>query len=632
LYNLVLILLYKVIKTNMLQQSEQLSPDGEALPPPRPEGLEPPLSQLALSGVGISAAHFYGGKDSSIGIAPSSDKATGVEYRLLIPGLGDGAQNEAVGVGGNTETALRDSLRKMRALETVKTKSLAHIEMSEKTSVAFTALEHYNPKVAPSRETYKVPSYLEGLLTDDKEGKMTYTNTLEREGWQTELQTMLAEYITQDETGIRLAASLNIHSLTHLTPEQAVKLSTAFVQDVSKYSYDEARSKGLTRSDKSNAPELLREGMREKNNPHRPGNGVCRNIASNVKAVFEALKQTQAELSMLNNTYAVYGGGFNGSGYADSREDPFRTSITSTGHAWDTFVTIDSEGSAVATIVDATWALESRSGAAMEAFDYTQMRAAGQIMKLFKKSEAKEEAFYGVTDYFLRLVRQSYIDQRTDAPSRQALREYATTSYLRAAALLPTIPEDIYLPDALMSGAYRLRGKLDRQEVATIFALHKATDTLDTPRMEHLISQYDGNRDVPLDPQTTAENLVFADDELQALAYHAVGEERVRTHAEGSGKFRARLRELQPELLPQFNALENPADARELSYLAELSGVSAKDPKIIMKLLHSKLKTVTGDDSLYDAIVVGRSDYELAKNFGKITAALRRRNTSATSK
>ncbi len=44
---------------------------------------------------------------------------------------------------------------------------------------------------------------------------------------------------------------------------------------------------------------------------------------------------------------------------------------------------------------------------------------------------------------------------------------------------------------------------------------------------------------------------------------------------------------------------------------------------MIMRRLHGTLKRVTGDDNVYEAIVAGRTDYDLAKNFGTIVKALR---------
>lgn len=578
----------------------------------------PRVGHISLSGVEVSAGHFYRGDEQFIGKTPDG------EHRVIIGSASEGAQKrEAVGVGTDVETALQDSLDRMRTLETIHTRSLAHIEMTDTAFASFTTLEHYSPKVAPSRETYPVPGYLESTLTDGGNGNHTYRNTVEKDGWQTEVRAVLEGYLHDDPAGKQLVEGLKIRSLSHLTPEQAVKLSAAFVQNVSKYSNQDVEAKDLTRADKSTAVELLKEGIARKGDPSWEGNGVCRNVASDVKAVFEALKATQAEFSMLNNTYAVYGAGADGAGYADSRADSFKHQVGDrSGHAWNTFVTIDSKGSAVATIIDATWALGRDADSAIQHLDRTEVRAAGQLMKLFEKSEVKTEAFWGLTDYVRKLVRSSAVNPKLSEAGRVGIREYITTEYLKAAALVSEFPEGIALPDAIVGSAFRMRGKLERSEVEALFALDKASGGFEQERLKTTIAGYDGKRNVQLPGWKSAENLIFGDDELQTLAFDAVGEERVAQLAEQSGAFRARLRETRPQALPPFNASERPADAQELSHFAGRNGIHDKDPKTIMKRFHSTLKRLAGDDNVYEAIVTGRTDYDLAKNFSRISKAL----------
>lgn len=577
------------------------------------------LGRAGLSGVEVSAGHFYGG-DGHL-IARTFDG----EHRVLVGRANEagGVSNEAVGVGDDVEAALQDSLERMRTLETVRTHSLARIEMTGSSFASFTSLEHYSPKVAPSRDIYPVPSYLETTLTDSESGDDTYQNTIAETGWQSELISVLADYLDNDPGGQQLVENLKIRSLSHLTPEQAVKLSAAFVQNVSSYTYEDAGSNQPTRADQSTAPELLKEGVDNRRDPNWAGNGVCRNVASNVKAVFEALKRTQAELSMLNNTYCVYGGGEDGVGYADSRSDSNSTMIGKrSGHAWNTFATIDSEGSVVATIIDATWALDKDTSSAIEHLDRTEIRAAAQLMQLFEESEVKPTAFSGLTSYVQRLIITSHTNQQLGDSARVGIREYVTTAYLNAATMLPEIPEGFTLPDTVVSSAYQFRDKLDHREIATLFALDKAGGGFEQERIKLIVAGYDGKRKVPIPDWKSAENLVFNDDDLQQLAYSAVGAERTALLAERSGKFRARLRELQPEALPPFNATESPEDAEELSYFAGLHGIHSKDPKIIMNKLRNRLKKLAGGDSVYKEMTAGLSDYEIAKEFVSIASAL----------
>jgi len=179
-----------------------------------------------------------------------------------------------------------------------------------------------------------------------------------------------------------------------------------------------------------------------------------------------------------------------------------------------------------------------------------------------------------------------------------------------------------------VSSAYRSRGKLEHEEVATLFALDKASGGFEQESIKRIIANYDSKRNVPIPGWKSAENLVFSDDDLQALAYEAVGEQRVSQLSEQSGAFRARQREVRPETLPAFNASERPADAQELSHFASQNGIHDKDPETIMRQFNNRLKKLAGDDAVYDAILAGRNDYDLAKNFSGIVKALRSRTKS----
>lgn len=582
------------------------------------------ISQVALGGVGLASQHFYGGSRHSMNVANTG------EHQLVVtdPEFGAGDGSEVVGSGIDREAALRDSLMRMRSLETVHTKALVHIEMAESSSVSFTSLAHYNPRMAPGSKAHPIPDHLEGLLTDNVRGDSTYVNTTSREGWQTEVRSILEGYLESDAAGRELVSSLKIASLDHLTPEQAVKLSTAFVQNVSKYSYGDLQAKGPTRADNANTPELLQEGINLKDDPHWEGNGVCRNIAANVKAVFEALKHTQSELSMLNNTYAVFGGGVEGAGYADKRQDGYSLSLEPSGHAWNTFVTIDSKGSAVATITDATWALGHDVTSAMEHLDRTEIRAVAQIAQLYERSERKADAFWGVSQYIDRLLRVTAVNTALTPKERDGLREYSTTEYLKAASQLEQIPEGYGISSALMGAVYRMRGKLEHREVATLFSLVKAGGLLEQERLKAVISGYDKDRDVRLPEWKSAENLVFSDNELQELAYEAIGADRVGRLAEESGAFRMRLRQQHPDALPPFDPHVRRADGKELSHIASQSGIQDRDPGAIMRRMKLSIKSLAGDPAVYEAIIAGRSDYDLALNYQTITSVLHGRRVA----
>jgi hypothetical protein len=485
------------------------------------------LGRVASLGTLSATKGFYNGGEYFETTTPDN------KHVIIVQGSGPAGKivrNEVVGIGDSPEAALEDSLMLMRQLETVRTRFLARIEMAPNSSVSFTALEHYNPKIAPGSEAYAIPDYLKPMIVDKKSGLSTYRNTEAVPGWQHALRNMLEAYIAQDSNGRLLAESLKINSLSTLTPEQAVKLSVAFVQDLSKYSYSDVDHKGLTRADQSTAMQLLKEGLDNKSNANWQGNGVCRNIAANVKAVFEALKQTQGELSMLNNTYCAYSVGFYGAGYADARPNySTYNSNNARGHAWDTFVTVGPESSSVATIVDATWALDIKEGGGFEHLDRTEARAIAQVIELFKKSTDKTEAFYGLTKFIENVISHSYVYGKQlgkDDSARQDLREYATSAYLDAIARLPEVPEGFGRLQSLVSCAYQMRGRLEPIEIVTLFRLNDASGGTDTERLIKIIKGYDSNRgDEHFPPKMCAERLLFNNLDLQELAYQALSKE-----------------------------------------------------------------------------------------------------------
>src|SRR5688572_5457644 len=101
------------------------------------------LGHIGLAGVEVSAGHFYGSDGQFVGRTPDG------EHRIIIDSASEeGDKKEVVGIGEDVETALHDSLERMRTLETVRTRSLAHIEMNDTAFASFTTLEHYNPRVA----------------------------------------------------------------------------------------------------------------------------------------------------------------------------------------------------------------------------------------------------------------------------------------------------------------------------------------------------------------------------------------------------------------------------------------------------------------------------------------------------
>lgn len=549
-----------------------------------------------------------------------------------------GAQGEEryVATGETAEELKQATLAKMRTLEKLRTKPLAEIPMQGDATISFTSIDHYAPKMAPSTEAYPIPSYLEDKISEKKVKdlyEVTHGPTIETEGWQQETFDIVADYLQTSESGQKMIESLGIRSLESLTPEQAVKLSVWFVQDVSKYSHHETNQpKGeKTPSDQATTMELLRDGIENKDNPSWNGNGVCRNVASNVKAVFDALKDQQNEHSMLTNTYAVRSQGSQGDGYhtvrGTSRNAHLTTSLKDRiGHAWNEFITIDANGSADITIVDATWGLETPD----HLQDYTAERGGREIVEFFDKAEDKKEAFYSAANYFERVMKGSL--QKT-GNERAQTRDYALTEYLKIArSALPAFQdaaEQMHIDPYVFNASYRIGEDLTEVEMDTLAELQKMhgdqeVQGLFAKIVKKHIEAVQGDATIT-HASVIERNFLKADPEYQAMVFDVLGEETVVQYAEHSGKLRAKLREMRPEALPPFNPDTFKADARELATLINWDRVSHFDkPEVIVKKMHREIQKLAGNEQVYGAIIAGRTDYDVAKNFTAIRQSLKR--------
>jgi len=577
------------------------------------------LAPQAIEAAGAAVKSFYGGEDHFIGRTQQG------EYRSLVVKDKDGSKNETVGSGEDPQSALESALEGMRSLETIQTRPLIRIKMNEKAAVDFTELGHYAPKIAPSTEAYPIPDYLEHALTDFPIGDMTYKETVAKKDWDKELTGIVSNYLTANEHGQRIAKELKITDLSALTPEQAVKLSLGVVQNLSKYTSNEAGVPDGKRADKLTTMQLLQEGIDNKADSDWKGNGVCRNVASNTKAVFEALKMNQGEHSMLRNTYAVFEAGFDGDGYDDKREDIEKKLLNSRaidadpkllpGHAWVKFITVDAKGSANIAIVDPTWALEQDAPTALQHMDYTLPRMTNLAGELFAKSENKKEAFEEFSYYFDKLNRRALADQGGSEKIANTS-QFAMAEYIKAAdALLPELSEGDSLrsvPENVAAAAYRLQDRLQSQELET---LYKISQFAENQNMQTIVESYVRGTMVQRPDYQTILRLVQPEDDLQEKIFDAMDDQDITKYADVSGNFRARLRELRPDSLPAFDASSREADAKELRFLVDNYNIRSKTPDHIGRELRRKLRSEAGSDDVYEAVTFGRSDYDLAKHF-----------------
>lgn len=547
----------------------------------------------------------------------------GADDYYLGRGLGEGTvrsiikktdgSNEVIAQGEGVYDSLSKTLEAMRTLETIDTTPIVRFAV-DGSRVSLTELGHYAPKVAPSLEAYSIPSHLDGVLKDDTSGADTYRHTAEQPDWEQELFAQVSEYVAQDESISRMAEELKVSSLSSLTPEQAVKLSLGIVQSVSKYSWlegDGKRVAGGEREDNMTTMELLAEGVAQSGNPEWNGNGVCRNVASNVKAVFEALKANQTQLSMLRNTYAVYESGSEGYG-TRKRGDASSFSMNGSGHAWNTFVTVGKNGESSITTVDATWAMGRNADGSLKEPDYTSERMFETIADISDSAEDKNDIALAMSDYLNKLTR---IVPGETSDAREQRQQFALTEWLKVAPTL--LAADMpSVPAGVIGAAYRLGSKLDKSELQTLFNVQEAgwIDNFDA-----ILGKYiDGKTHL-----SGTDRFTVRDDDLQRAIYGKLGNDRVLEYAESSSEFRIRLRETQPDLLPEFNPANNPADKSELSSLFKDAGLFAVGNKYYGDVVRGRLlQAAGGDQSVLDSVVGDMSDYDLLRQYRGVRTKL----------
>ena len=334
-------------------------------------------------------------------------------YRVTIPGLkaldGDyyvGTYEEEF----NSWEGARQFLLEYFEDHSELTKNpILELNIDDSTKLAFSDFKAFDPKVAPTNKRVPVPeSFRRSLITSEKyhatENK-TYQKTKENLNWQSEIYSFIEDYLKKEGSGF--LETYGIKNLKTLSPKQAMLLSTAIVTGLTKYNHGETsaeRSKNgelvPTKSDQSSVLGLLEDGRENIGNSDWEGNGVCRNFAAMVKAVFESLKANQTEFSMLTNTYALYERG--SQEFRPKRGEEGVTTLGPVdGHAWNTFVTISHDGSVNATIGDVTWARQSLETHELENIDYTLTRMEPVVYEFaYKFTNEQSDELRKVLEYY----------------------------------------------------------------------------------------------------------------------------------------------------------------------------------------------------------------------------------------
>ncbi len=625
------------------------------------------------------------------------DETKDGKFRVVLPGLVDSKNGYYVGTSyrefDTWDEAKEHFLQSRENEERLSQKPLLEVQTGESEKIAFSQLDAFNPRVAPSEQQHEIPdsirTYLmgKGRLDGTEPSASTYQETIKEKDWEQKLFSFVSSYLEKD--GTETLKELGIEHLDALTPKQAIDLATRIVIDLTKYKWSDTKDvksdvslkPEKTGADKSTVQQLLQEGLNRRNDPNWEGNGICRNFASSVKAVFEALKASQTRFSQLRDTYALYEGGMDE--FAPKRQKKNVMEMDRTGHAWNTFVTVSREGAANATIIDATWAKRNLDTKEVEGLDHTLLRmepvvhAVGQ--NLSENAPNKEEQVQHLLSYYVVKIEgsnqptpelppvssldekdktyfrdiaikhfgekydlasvseeqiialgQRFIAEVQKGQQEETERQFFTT---RAVELMKRqgIPKEIppVLARAISAEYQKIGDDTDKSEIETIYKISQTTSGVD---FVAILRSY--LKDKPLSDYH-AESLMFADNDLQMKVF-----DQIKTHKDydklikESPKFRAKMREAVPQLFLDFSPGTKAEDAAELKHLAGKSRLLSRYESMIdprkpseeringfFEKARQALRAVNPEK--YDASMANLDNYQLIKQYDRLDRELR---------
>jgi len=551
------------------------------------------------------------------------------KFKLFMPALVDLKTGGLVGTTWKEFDTWDETkeyfLREKEQAEKVTHEPILELQTAPDEKFAFSEFDAFHPRVAPSEKGYELPTSVADYMTEKSrldgthDSASTYQRTIEEEGWQENLFSFLNSYLKNQ--GAETVAALGIKHLSALTPRQAVELSTQVVIDLTKYNYGEMEARnGASESDQKTALQILQEGLREKRNPNWEGNGVCRNFASSVKAVFEALKAKQTKLSRLNNTYCLYE---SGDEYKMERESLRVSGKISPGHAWNTFMTISKEGAANATIIDTTWGKRNLETKQIENFDHTLDRMEPLVFtvgkNLEKDSPDQQDQLRKILSYYLLAIESPVNKLKTEKE-----KEFLTTRVVEL-MWFQGVPDKLptALIDKLNEQYERIKAdEIDSREIETLYQIsHKYSEL----NFKDILKRY---LEGQFDSVTRHRGFMVRDNHLQVVIFEQIKSDERFEEYKKVGEFRSRVREVSPHLLPEFSPMARAEDLKELKYLLDYSTIlelkdiyrklkpSGENVNDLLTDLREKLQLKNPDK--YDQIAGDLDDYQLVKRYSEI--------------
>jgi len=573
------------------------------------------------------------------------DETQDDKFRVVLPGLIDSKTGYYIGTTHKDfeswQQAKEYFLKQRESEEKLTQKPLLEIQTSGNEKIAFSDLDSFNPRIAPSEKSHEIPTsikkYLLGKekLAGTEPGASTYQETVKEKNWERKLYSFVSSYLEND--GLETVKQLRIENLDSLTPKQAIELATQIVIDLTKYKWSDAKEKRgeamkpkKTKADQSSVLQLLREGQLRRNDSDWEGNGVCRNFASSVKAVFEALKVSQTKFSQLRDTYCVYEG--SAETFAPKRGKKNIFEMNKAGHAWNTFVTVSREGAANAVIVDATWAKRNLETKKIEGLDYTLTRmepvvnAIGQ--ELQETAPSKEKQLKHILSFYM-LKMEKPGDTGGFVSPEEEKQFYAT----RALELMTRqgVPQELPKPlvEAIGQEYLKIADDADRSEIETIYKISQNNPELD---FKNIFKNYLKDKQLL---NYHADALIFRDDNLQRAVFEEIKLNKdFDKFLKESPKFRIRMREALPQLFMDFLPATKPEDTAELKYIAGSQGMLRNYEYMIdpQKPSEEKIKSFfektrqllkTANLQKYDDNFANLDDYQLVKQFDRIYRELK---------
>lgn len=614
------------------------------------------------------------------------------KFLLTMPRLYDSKSGNCVGLTlKNFDTwdeTKKYFLKHLEDREELSRKPLLELNIAPGERISFSSVEAFDPQVAPSEHVVEIPDamkkYLDPKTISREWGNYTYRKTAEEKDWEPRLYSFISNYLQGGGSGI--LKELNIERLDALTPKQAIELSTRIVIDLTKYDHSAIpKKKGEeveNPADNKTALEILKDGRYRSNDKKWRGNGVCRNFAGTVQAVFEVLKLRQTTFSRLNNTYCFYS-----SGMAHAPERQRKSGIASSkpqsdelrmAHAWNTFVTFSHTGGAVATVADVTWANRNLETKQVTGLDYTFTRMepiVSAIAKDISVEGSNQEELNKILNYYLLKLEGSLTEPVIVPPVEQMEKSQLKTFIGLAIGKLGRDKSSKLSEEELIKVGYTIYAEeIERQKfiVDRPFFVEKAVNLMlkngvpknISPELARIIfREYEKIADdadveaheiellykiyktcggesffrtltVYLDKfqlnDNHVEKLLFKDNDFQIAVY-----ERIKTCKEfsdffdNSGRFRIRMREVMPKLFFDFSPGTKVADARELKDLIDWQnpqflssgdlGINKPSEEKYQKFMrNSRDKLRKLDSDGYEKVYAGFDNYNLIKMYNEI--------------